>query len=236
MDLKELGTVNPKLHWYYTAKAAAVVNAVKRCRPSAHAILDVGSGSGFFAEQLKGATGATSVICFDAHYSDIQLGKRDSICFQRDVSVDDIQRAEVILMIDVLEHVANDSEFLTNFAKAAAGETVFIISVPAFMGLWGTHDEFPGHYRRYRRPDLLKLVKSSGLEVERSRYLFRVILPAVWIYRRIMNRSTSSDLKTPSRAINAILRMCCTADNLMPSFGLAGVSVFVVAKVPKRSG
>ena len=236
MDLKELGTVDPKHHWYYTSKSAAVVNAVRKFRPSANAILDVGAGSGFFAEQLKVATSATSVICFDPHYSDMQVGQRNSICFQRDVSVNDIQRAEVVLMIDVLEHVANDSEFLTNFVKDAAGETVFIISVPAFMGLWGTHDEFLGHYRRYRRPELLKLIDSAGLEVEQSRYIFRVILPAVWIYRRIMNRSTSSDLKTPSRATNAILRMFCTIDNVLPSFGLGGVSVFVVAKVPKRSG
>lgn len=235
MDLRELGTVDPTLHWYYRAKAAAVVNAISKVRASTDVILDVGAGSGFFAERLKVATGATSVICFDPHYSDIQLGQRDSMRFQRELSVDNVRRAEVVLMIDVLEHVANDSEFLEKLVKDAAGETIFIISVPAFMGLWGTHDEFLGHYRRYRKPELLELIKSSGLEVEQSRYLFRFILPVVWIYRRII-RSTSSDLRPPSRTINAILHMVCTLDNFLPSFGLGGVSVFVVAKVPKRSG
>lgn len=232
MDLKELGSVTPEVHWYYTSKLAVVLKMIRGVGLSNCPILDVGAGSGFFAGRIGTAINATSVICYDPNYKDFQVGERGNISFRRALSEEEYRVAELTLILDVLEHVPNDFAFLSEIVKRARENSTFVITVPAFMGLWGGHDEFLGHLRRYRLSELKELVEDSGLIVTRGRYLFRIIFPIVWVVRKIRKRSIRGDLTPMSPAVNSVLRAICTIDNLLSGVALPGVSAIVVARKP----
>jgi hypothetical protein len=49
--------------------------------------------------------------------------------------------------------------------------------VPAFQSLFGSHDTFLGHYRRYSNRQTRKVLKSMGLEIVSSGYFFSLLIP-----------------------------------------------------------
>lgn len=182
MDLKEqdaLGAEGER-HWYYLAKGRALRALLGAVRvPEA---LDVGAGSGIFARQLLDAGVAAGAVCVDPNYAQERSERRGGgeLRFRRAVEA---VGQRLILMIDVLEHVADDALLLQSYTARAAPGTLVLISVPAFQWLWSGHDVFLGHHRRYTRAQLEALVRRAGLEVVRTRYFFATLLPLVALMR-----------------------------------------------------
>jgi SAM-dependent methyltransferase len=78
-------------------------------------------------------------------------------------------RPDTIVMVNVLEHLADDVAAL----RAAAGLTVpggrLVLWVPAHPALYGAFDARVGHHRRYTRDGLRSVVAAAGLTPERTR-------------------------------------------------------------------
>jgi len=58
---------------------------------------------------------------------------------------------DLFLLMDVLEHVPDDTALLAPLVTAAQPGSHFLITVPADMKLWSPHDVSFGHFRRYDR-------------------------------------------------------------------------------------
>ena len=144
-------------------------------------MLDVGAGSGVFARQLLAAGVCDRAVCVDPNYVEerIEQAQGKEIEFRR--SVDDVTQ-QLILMIDVLEHVDNDQTLLQSYIERAPRSASVLISVPAFQFLWSGHDVFLEHRRRYTRAQVEALVRRAGLEVVRSRYFFAILFPLVALH------------------------------------------------------
>ena len=84
---------------------------------------------------LLAANDGKSAICVDPGYaqewSETVHGK--PISFRRASPVGD---ADVVLLMDVIEHVDDDVGLLRSYAASARPGTRFIVSVPAFSWLW----------------------------------------------------------------------------------------------------
>jgi 2-polyprenyl-3-methyl-5-hydroxy-6-metoxy-1,4-benzoquinol methylase len=80
------------------------------------------------------------------------------------------KKFDCILLLDVLEHVKDDLNFLKNIKKNLKKGGILIVKVPAYQILFGAHDKYLGHYRRYSKKGILNLVKSVGFKVEEIRY------------------------------------------------------------------
>jgi len=72
--------------------------------------------------------------------------------------------AHALLLMDVLEHVPDDRAVLKPLIHAAHPGALILITVPADMKLWSSHDVGLLHYRRYD-PDMLQKAW-AGLPVE----------------------------------------------------------------------
>src|SRR5262249_36104112 len=83
-----------------------------------------------------------------------------------------------------------------------------LLTVPAFSSLWGINDELSHHYRRYRRRDILKLLCSLPLEIERLSYMNSLLFLPVWFSRNIKDRfqQTFSAFDLPSPWLNHVLK------------------------------
>lgn len=238
MDLKESTLLGDQAaaHWYYRSKAAAVVKYLSDRK--VNRILDVGAGSGFFTKHLLQHSSATSGLCVDTGYArdhDEQCSGKP-VAFRR--SCDGVD-ADVVLFMDVLEHVDDDAGLLASYAAKVPAGAAFLITVPAFQWLWSGHDVFLEHKRRYDLAQLERTIRAAGLALERSSYYFGLVLPIAAAVRLGANMTwrpepaPRSHLKMHGSLVNGVLSTLCLAELPLVRFNrVGGLSVFALAFKP----
>lgn len=175
MDLKEESLVaDPQRHWYYRAKTGAMLRLLGRDAPAA--VLDVGAGSGLFSRALLRRTSCARATCVDPGYpgdsDETEAGK--PLAFRREVAS---SKADLVLMMDVLEHVADDADLVAAYAGRVGAGTRFLITVPAFQWMWSGHDVLLQHHRRYTLRQIEAAATRGGLRVVRGCYFYGGVLP-----------------------------------------------------------
>jgi SAM-dependent methyltransferase len=173
-------------------------------------VLDVGAGDAWFAEQLASRRAIRRIVCWDTAYSLEFLESRRPLEPLEPLRIQltaerPAGRFDLLLLLDVLEHVRNADLFLADLVRDKLAPTGHVlISVPACPSLFSSHDVRLRHYRRYTPASAEALVRHSGLEIVRSAGLFHSLglLRAIQVsWERISGRSTSSttlDWKVPS--------------------------------------
>jgi SAM-dependent methyltransferase len=234
MDLKEEDILGADIgrHWYYRAKSAALRRAVASLQP--RHILDVGAGSGFFSRHLLEKTDAKAALCVDTGYSadrdDSSNGK--PVRFRRMIGAVD---CDLVLMMDVLEHVDDDRGLVAGYAARVPPGAYFLVTVPAFRFLWSGHDVFLEHKRRYRLGEIEAVLRAAGLEIVRGAYYFGFVFPLA-VLVRVASRNSSeprTNLKRHGALTNGLLGAACAVElPLFPINRLAGLSAFVLARKP----
>jgi 2-polyprenyl-3-methyl-5-hydroxy-6-metoxy-1,4-benzoquinol methylase len=238
MDLKEEEILGDQVdaHWYYKAKAAALLKDCAGLKPIS--ILDIGAGSGFFSRQLLAHTSAARATCVDigyAHDHDEQCcGK--ALRFRRAINTSD---ADLVLAMDVIEHVGDDAALMRPYVDLVPSGARFIFSVPAFKFLWSGHDVFLGHHRRYTLAGLEHSIATFGLVLDWSHYYYAFVFPLA-AATRVLERVTSgqrgepkSQLRRHGAVVNATLSSLCAVERpLMRANKLGGLTVFAGCHKP----
>jgi 2-polyprenyl-3-methyl-5-hydroxy-6-metoxy-1,4-benzoquinol methylase len=234
MDLKEEDILGGDIgrHWYYRSKAAALRRLVGGLRPQR--LLDVGAGSGFFSRHLLARAGAQSALCVDIGYErdrdDSEAGR--PVLYRRDCQATD---CDLVLMMDVLEHVDDDAGLVRHYAAKVPSGAHFLVTVPAFRFLWSGHDVFLEHKRRYTLGEIERTLRAAGLEVVKGAYYFGLVFPLAAAVRLATRRDTQprSSLSQHGALTNTVLAAACAAElPLFPLNRLAGLSAFVLARKP----
>ena len=234
MDLKEEDILGADIgrHWYYRSKAAALRRAVGHLHP--RHVLDVGAGSGFFSRHLLAEGGAQQALCVDIGY-DADRDEREAgkpVQYRRDIGATD---CDLVLMMDVLEHVDDDSGLVRLYADKVPSGAHFLVTVPAFRSLWSGHDVFLEHKRRYRLAEIEAVMRNAGLKVVHGAYYFGFVFPLAAAVRFLERGEPvpRSSLKKHGALTNGLLTAACAAE--LPLFSinrLAGLSAFVLARKP----
>ncbi|MDB5221311.1 MAG: Methyltransferase type 12 [Myxococcaceae bacterium] len=180
MDLREAQDEGATRHPWEVARFQ-FFEEVLRGAESAHRdrslrVLDVGSGDSWFAAALLPRLPEGSTIeCWDAGYGDEDIAK-STPGITRTASKPST-RADVLLLLDVLEHVEDDRGFLDALVRENThpGSTV-LVSVPAWNALFTAHDTQLKHFRRYSPASAAALVEGAGLRIERQGGLFHSLL------------------------------------------------------------
>lgn len=237
MDLKEEQAIggDPAGHWYYISKGRAIKQLLGDA--PVETLLDVGAGSGVFSQMLVEEGRAARAICVDPNYDDAFIVRHatDRIDFVRAIGAAD---PDVVLMIDVIEHVDDDVALIADYVARVRPGARFLISVPAFQFLWSSHDVFLEHRRRYTLKTLEAAVRGAGLEPVDLQYFFGLMFPAVAAARAVDRVFASgrapqaSQLKPAPAWLNAALVAVHDLERAA-LFGvnrLAGVSAFCLAE------
>lgn len=230
MDLREVGSsgVDPGTHWYYKTKKIPLIayfeNLLKT--NSQLDIFDIGAGSGFFSECLI-AYGGKRVgdVCqvdnsFQSEGTRHDARIRGKLKRARGLPGEffgNSSNGSLLLMMDVLEHVDDDVGFLRSIVERCRGRNYIFITVPAFMALWSSHDDFLGHRRRYELGALELAVSHAGIKVTSAYYLYGLIFPLVWLLRRCRPRSQEphSDLQPAPKLVSLVLEWLCRCEFIL---------------------
>lgn len=235
MDVKETDILGADIdqHWYYYAKARAMTQLLGK--QTFKKILDVGAGSGFFSRHLLRHTDSTEAWCIDTSYkvdSNEKIANK-SVYFRRSVNAID---ADLVLLMDVLEHVDDDVALLREYVDKVANGTRFLITVPAFQFLWSGHDDFLEHKRRYTLSQLEGVIEKSGLKVKKRFYYFFVVFPiaaSIRLIQKIKPKKNlpKSQLSKHNPIVNAIFKLLCVMELPFMRFNrTAGLTVFCLAE------
>ena len=117
---------------------------------------------------------------------------------------------QTILLLDVIEHIENPTDFIQELLKQYSTVTHIIITVPARKEVWSGYDVFFGHYRRYNLAMVSELLKEIRFKPIRTKYFFHSLyLPGYLGALHILKRPVK--VKTPKGAMKVI-------HNLMAGF------------------
>ncbi|HCT30817.1 MAG TPA: methyltransferase [Bacteroidales bacterium] len=238
MDLKESGILNSKTlyqHWYYRAKSKALLAIIENITPIK--ILDIGAGSSIFSKILLDMSNATKAICVDISYSKEYTEQYNNKHIEYLKSYGAVD-ADLVLMMDILEHILDDALFLRDCCSKLRSGTFIVVAVPAFPFLWSDHDIFLEHKRRYTLVQLEQLLISNGLTLIKSTYFFGTIFPLaalIRLGRRFFKPASlpCSDLKNVHPLINKLLTTICSVEiPLIPYNRFFGLTAFCLVKKP----
>jgi SAM-dependent methyltransferase len=96
------------------------------------------------------------------------------------------------VMLNVLEHIEDDQGVIEQVFQLLKPGGRFCVWVPAFQSLYGDFDRRIGHYRRYRRPQLVRAMEQCGFTVVHARYENFVGFFAWWAVIRLLGGTPHS--------------------------------------------
>jgi 2-polyprenyl-3-methyl-5-hydroxy-6-metoxy-1,4-benzoquinol methylase len=115
---------------------------------------------------------------------------------------------DLVVALDVLEHVEDDDAALRALVAMARPGGRILITVPAIQSLWGSHDRRLHHVRRYDAARLKRICYASGASIEFQTYFNTLLAPIAIAYRlgeRFSGRNLGNQERTPPGPINHVL-------------------------------
>lgn len=197
-------------------------------------ILEIGCGIGNFSKLLLKYGELTAIDINDEYVNKAKKEIGESI----KIGVGDIEKGKyffqgkgfnTIVCINVLEHIKSDQKALKNIYDLLSSNGNLILLVPAHQFLYNLIDESIGHFRRYEREKLKKLLLENGFEILKIRNLNFIGSLGWFIGGKLFRDSNVGEGKI--KIFNLIAPPFLLLENIFePPFG---TSILVVAKKKK---
>jgi SAM-dependent methyltransferase len=215
--------------WWYRGRTQAVRAVLAKTKTKElEAALDFGAGYGGMENAL---TNVSKIV--DAFEPDEAARSAASSRGYHEIFADEESafknQYDLIGLFDVLEHIEDDKGFLLRAHGGLSPKGKLVITVPAFMKLWSTHDVEHHHFRRYTTTSLRKLLLENGYAVEYSSYWnCALLIPAAVM--RFFGKSGEDGLTPPVFINNLLLAWLSFEASILRYIPLPfGLSVVVVA-------
>lgn len=171
--------------WWFQYRAGVIERIANDFLNKESCLFDIGGGNGYTTHHLQKAGCNVALLepslaaCLNAK----KRGLRKVICGT--LTEDAIKDAsmEQLAILDVLEHIEQDAEFLELIWKKLKFGGRVLLTVPAFQSLWSSEDDAAGHYRRYRLNTLKELVQAAGFKVLYINYFFEFLFLPILLVR-----------------------------------------------------
>jgi SAM-dependent methyltransferase len=231
-------------HWWFAGRRRILESFVERIcqdlrrdlnavRPR---ILDVGCGTGANLEMLSQFGEAEGVdvspdalaFCRERGLKNVWQGEAEKLPFEDETF-------ELVTALDVVEHLDDDLAGLREMRRVLKSGGRALLFVPAFMFLWGVQDDISHHRRRYRIPELRRVLKESGFEVERATYANITFFAPILLGRALMKVTglrPASENNINVSALNGVLgRLLGAESSILRHMNFPfGVSALCVAR------
>lgn len=231
-------------HWWHRGRrrilAGFVSEICSRVTDRRPRILDVGCGTGANLLMLSQYGDAEGVDVSE-----------DALAFCRERGLDHVKQGageelpyedgkfDLVTAFDVVEHMDDDLAGLREMYRVLRPGGHALLFVPTFMFLWGLQDDVSNHRRRYRLPELRRVLEQAGFEIERSSYVNITFFAPILLLRKLMRLTgmkaeSENNINVP--ALNGVLGALFGAERTILRYVNLpfGVSGLCVARKPGR--
>ncbi len=202
-------------------------------------LLDVGCGNGGFSHHL---INKCNVIGIDTSETALDYASKRGIKNLHNVILKDFDKTpyghiNAVTIFDVIEHIEDDKEVVSQIYDVLANDSYVFATVPAYQWLWSKHDEIHMHYRRYSIKNFKKLFQDSGFKIIYTSYFNSLLfIPAV--LKRFLDKLTGQDKSndSPIDEVSPLMNKIFTTiflseRKLIPNVSLPfGLSILIIAK------
>lgn len=197
-------------NWWFRGKRIVIHALIRQFVPFYRSVLDIGCGTGIVLKEFLSR--GKDVYGTDASLEAVKFSQQRGLpnIFHVDFSETSFKNKQfdLILCLDVIEHVEKDRQILVNIQKNMHKGSCLLLTVPAFQILWGADDVVLGHKRRYTKGRLKELFEECGFEVVKISYFHFFIFPLVlalrWTDKLRPRRMPYSTIKKVPQIINEI--------------------------------
>lgn len=233
---------------YWFRHRTACLLAVLERFPSTEVLLDIGGGNGQFAAAVQAAGHPVALLepGTGAHNA-----RRRGVLNIIHSTFEDASFRPAALgaagAFDVLEHIADEADFLHRLRAAMRPGARFYCTVPAGRWLWSADDVAAGHHRRHTESSLRRALGRAGFAIDYLSPFFTWLTLPVFFLRALPSRlgwrgaasaaraeTVRTDHTLPEALVPVINRThawerrCIAAGRRLP----AGTSLLCVARVP----
>lgn len=229
------------VHWWFVARRIILDKLIAK--------LPLAEGS----DILEAGCGTGGNLAMLARYGQVYAMELDAIArrFASSRAIGSVQpghlpddipfadkQFDLVVLLDVLEHLAQDSAALKALRLRLKPGGWLLVTVPANQWMWSRHDEFNHHQRRYAMRELRRVTRNAGFEVCYISYFNVVLFPLIAGIRLLQNwfgqEVQESDIKMPSGRVNQILTALFASERyLIGQVSIPfGVSLVLLAQHP----
>lgn len=225
-------------HWWYTGRrkilASFIEDICRRVTDRRPRILDVGCGTGANLLMLSKFGDAEGVdvsedalaFCRERELENVKLGAAEQLPYDDDTF-------DLVTALDVVEHLDDDLAGLREMRRVLRPGGRVLLFVPTFMFLWGLQDDVSNHRRRYRMPELGRVLEQAGFEIERTTYANITFFMPILAMRKLMRLTgikAESENNINVSAFNGMLGRMLGAESFVLKymnipFGVSGLCV-----------
>jgi len=186
--------------------------------PPPGTIFDVGGGNGFVSLALQNA--GFDVVLVEPGVTGAANARNRGIKHVVCSTLEDAQfppgRIPAVGVFDVVEHLRDDSGFLSEVHSLLIPEGRIYLTVPAYGVLWSDEDVFAQHMRRYTLSHIQKKLKDGGFTIDFASYVFAFLPLPIFLLRTIPSRlhfrkvsgaeGTEAEHRLPGWPIGAVIQ------------------------------
>jgi len=225
-------------HWWYTGRRKILTRFIedicRRVTDRRPRILDVGCGTGanlLMLSQFGDAEGVdlsedALAFCRERGLEKVKLGAAEKLPY-------DDGTFDLVTALDVVEHLDDDLAGLREMQRVLRPGGRVLLFVPTFMFLWGLQDDVSNHRRRYRLPELRRVLEQAGFEIERTTYANITFFLPILLARKLMRVTgikAESENNINVSALNGVLGSLLGAESVVLRFmdlpfGVSGLCV-----------
>ncbi len=217
--------------WWYKAKSDLLFDIIDNIDSKKRfTILEIGPGKGNNLETLS-KFGTIDILETEVDFINYLKNEKSIHINNYFQKFEQIQKKyELIVLLDVLEHIENPIKFLNNIYSILSDDGIVVIGVPAFQSLWSDHDVKMKHYKRYDW-NTLKVETNNHFEIKRKYGFNYLLLPLRYLQIKF-SRKIHTVYET-GWALNSFLYFITSIERFFrklhfsPKFGL---SIYAVLK------
>lgn len=213
----------------YIAKLIVNSLPLQENRDRRSRVMDFGAGIGTIADILRDKY-QLIVDCVELDLELIDLLRRKK--YKSFSGIEKINsKYRYIYTSNVLEHIEDDLEMLKKLFRAIETNGKLVVYVPAHPILFSNFDYSVGHFRRYKKNDLVEIVKNAGFSIEKCNYVdsFGFLLALIFKYKNKLFKNSEISQRYLYIYDNLIYPISRTLDSLGLKF-IMGKNIFLVAK------
>jgi len=199
-------------------------------------VLEVGCGVGSFTRRIVAAGGFESLLSIDVSPDAVERCRRSlehpALTF-RNARVEDVpdehDAFDLIVCMNVLEHIEDDRQALAHMLSLLRPSGTLFLLVPAHRFLFTPFDDASGHFRRYDKGHMKKLLLAAagGAHIQVTQHYFNAVgalgyFVVYKVLRKLPRENAAAEIGLFDKWISPVMRR---VEGKRLPFGISLVSV-----------